>query len=339
MSRAGRRLVDDFLVPALEDQRYGDLLKWLDKENRIFKIGWSHKNGSHWRHQHTIVFQDWDKLKGHYRPELKGYFMQAKQRFRAALYKLETVKKLEQEDKSENIYQIVDSKKDEKKKRGYESTSRPKRTSKKENQRSIPTSVIRKNTSYIAKSNEYSKVSTHTVPSSVSSSKEDISRLDQKEKELKKCYDEYMSAQSKQMLLNTSYTGRHNQEREEISPVSKMHDSPVLQNNSVTQEIPPIVQQAINVHYPRQLDASRKRFESPQIIVASTHNECAPVSEVEDDVLKLIVEYDIKYPNCALNLSRKSDDSDSLSRYYTSYFSATWKSHYHILILYKHLKP
>ncbi|GFY72543.1 IRF tryptophan pentad repeat domain-containing protein [Trichonephila inaurata madagascariensis] len=313
MSRAGRRLVEDFLVPALNSEKYGDLLKWLNKEEKIFSIKWSHKNASNWQHHDTIVFQDWDKLKGHFRPERKGYYMQAKQRFRAALYKLDTVKRLEPLDKSQNVYQLIDSKKDEKKKRGYESTNRPKRTSKKENQRSIPTSVIKKNTSYIAKSNEYSKVTTHTVPSSVSTSRGNKSRQDQREKEMKKCYDEYMSVQRKQRLLNTTRIGTPNHEREEMSPISKVHDLPVLQNNSVTRETP-IVKQIIPVYYQKQPD-SQKRFESPLVFVASTFIDCVPKSEEVDGVMKYWQDCEVKYnSNYALNLSRKSDDSDSLSR-------------------------
>ncbi|GFU78666.1 IRF tryptophan pentad repeat domain-containing protein [Trichonephila clavipes] len=311
MSRIDKRIIEGFLVPALDNETYGEALKWVDKVRRIFSIKWSHKNSSNWSHGDTQVFQDWDKLKGHYHPENKGYHMQAKQRFRAALYKLDTVIRLESHDKSVNIYQLIDSKKD--KKKGYESTSRPKRSSKKENQKSIPTSVIKKNTSYIAKSDECSKVTTHTVPSSVSTSRGNKSRQDQKEKELKKCYDEYMSAQSKQMLLNTTCIGTPNLERE-TSPISKVHDLPVLQNNSVTQEIPPIVKQTFPVYCPRQPD-SQKRFESPHVIVAATYIDCVPKSENEDGVMKYLQEYEINWNlGGAVNLSRKSDDSDSLSR-------------------------
>lgn len=106
--RAGRRLVEDFLLPALNDQRYGDLLKWEDKEKLHFSIRWSHKNAAKWSLSDTQVFQDWDRMKGHFHPEVKGYYMQAKQRFRAALYKLNTVKKLKSEDKHVKKYQLVD---------------------------------------------------------------------------------------------------------------------------------------------------------------------------------------------------------------------------------------
>lgn len=106
--RAGRRLVEDFLLPALNDQRYGDLLKWEDKEKLHFSIRWSHKNAAKWSLDDTQVFQDWDRMKGHFHPEVKGYYMQAKQRFRAALYKLNTVKKLKSEDKHVKKYQLVD---------------------------------------------------------------------------------------------------------------------------------------------------------------------------------------------------------------------------------------
>ena len=58
-------------------------------------------------------YQDWDKLKGRYRPEQKGYFMQAKQRFRAALYKLSTVEQLSSPDKHVKHYRLCLNKKNE----------------------------------------------------------------------------------------------------------------------------------------------------------------------------------------------------------------------------------
>lgn len=312
MSRTGRRLIKDFIVPALDDQRYGKLLRWTNKEKGIFCIGWSHKNASNWQHHDTIVFQDWDKMKGHYRPEKKGYFMAAKQRFRAALYKLPTVVKLNPKDRTINMYQLVDPKKVAEKKEPEVTMGRPKKAAKRENRKSIPTSVIRKNTSYIAKSAECSKTAPPSPPP-VSSSRGNKSKMELEKSELKKCYDEYMNAQSRQIMLNNAVKEALDNEREEISPTCKTYDFSMLQENSITQEIPTVSKQTIPVNYPRQPDVSQKRLESPLVFIVNTHHECA--SKIQDDVMDYILHADSQsYSGGALNLSVKSDDSDTLSR-------------------------
>lgn len=57
MTRIGRRLIEDFLLPALNDEKYGDLLKWIDRDKRYFSIRWSHKNAAKWTLADTAVFQ------------------------------------------------------------------------------------------------------------------------------------------------------------------------------------------------------------------------------------------------------------------------------------------
>ncbi|GIY71798.1 IRF tryptophan pentad repeat domain-containing protein [Caerostris extrusa] len=78
-------ILEDFLIPALNDNRYGDILKWTDKTKGEFSIKWSHGNSQKWETADSIVFQDWDKLKNKFKPEQPGYYNDAKQRFRCAL--------------------------------------------------------------------------------------------------------------------------------------------------------------------------------------------------------------------------------------------------------------
>lgn len=57
MTRKGRRLVEDFLLPSLHEGKYGDLLKWEDQIKGHFSIRWSHKNAAKWTLEDTLVFQ------------------------------------------------------------------------------------------------------------------------------------------------------------------------------------------------------------------------------------------------------------------------------------------
>ncbi|GFT12876.1 IRF tryptophan pentad repeat domain-containing protein [Nephila pilipes] len=306
----GRRLVQDFLLPALEDKKYGKLLEWIDRDKQVFGLVWSHKNASNWTFSDTIVFQDWDKLKGHYRPEVKGYFMQAKQRFRAALYKLDSVKKINVKHKHLNVYQLVDGKSEEKKKRGCEILGRSKRIIKKEeNQRSIPTSVIRKNTSYIAKQSE--EDSTH--PSSpVNSSRSNMSEPDLTKKEMDKCYHEYMANQRRQALIHNTAKEMHHEKETSPSTSENVHNSSVLPKNLVTQETPLLAKQANLAYCPasQSPEISSEHWESPDVFVVETHNESAVYEK--DDILDYVMNADT-VSDGALNLSLKADDSEALS--------------------------
>ncbi|GIY79955.1 IRF tryptophan pentad repeat domain-containing protein [Caerostris darwini] len=78
-------ILEDFLIPALNDNRYGDILKWTEKTKGEFTMKWSHGNSHKWETTDCIVFQDWDKLKKKYTPDEPGYYNTAKQRFRCAL--------------------------------------------------------------------------------------------------------------------------------------------------------------------------------------------------------------------------------------------------------------
>lgn len=52
-------------------------------------MSWSHKNGAEWRADDCIVFREWDRLKQRDVVEShRQYWMESKQRFRAALAKV-----------------------------------------------------------------------------------------------------------------------------------------------------------------------------------------------------------------------------------------------------------
>ncbi|GBM91981.1 hypothetical protein AVEN_267407-1, partial [Araneus ventricosus] len=51
------RLIQDFIVPALDEETYGDLLAW-DSEPGVFKIKWTHKARSSWTEEDSRVFID-----------------------------------------------------------------------------------------------------------------------------------------------------------------------------------------------------------------------------------------------------------------------------------------
>ncbi|KAG8182233.1 hypothetical protein JTE90_024166 [Oedothorax gibbosus] len=114
-----------------------DLLQWVDREKRHFKLQWSHKSAGHWTLADSAVFQDWDKIKGRYNPEEKNYYMYAKQCFGATLKKQSSVRQLPCKDKYVKKYQLMmdgDERKEMMQIRSF-----------------IPSSIIRKNPFYIEK--------------------------------------------------------------------------------------------------------------------------------------------------------------------------------------------
>ncbi|XP_037271623.2 uncharacterized protein LOC119163673 isoform X1 [Rhipicephalus microplus] len=87
-SRKGPRLMQDFLIPHLDSATFGERLKWVDRDQGIFQIGWYHKNAAQWTKDDCVVFLEWDKLKKRPVAHNSHYWMEAKQRFRAALGKV-----------------------------------------------------------------------------------------------------------------------------------------------------------------------------------------------------------------------------------------------------------
>ncbi|KAG8190387.1 hypothetical protein JTE90_022030 [Oedothorax gibbosus] len=319
MTRIGRRLIEDFLLPALNDQRYGELLKWVDRDKRHFSIRWSHKNAAKWTLADTAVFQDWDKLKGHYRPEIKGYYMQAKQRFRAALYKLSSVRKLPCEDKHVKKYQLM---MDGDKRREIMQI-RPK-IKKEENQRSIPTSVIRKNTSYIEKLPVKAVYKMEDldleddlspIPPSPTSSERSSSSDDQEE--MKTVFFQYMLAQKNQRQNGYTSDDNTGNQYESCTKGDVLRES-----NGVSLRIPHVPIQQVPVYsgsVKSFYDSSQKRYESPRVLLVKTYNDLSedepPTAVKEEPIDHYETECPISNPpDIALNLSIKSDDSETLSR-------------------------
>lgn len=50
------KLVEHFLVPALDNGMYGPLLEWEDEQKATFRIRWTHKARSTWEKSELRVF-------------------------------------------------------------------------------------------------------------------------------------------------------------------------------------------------------------------------------------------------------------------------------------------
>lgn len=87
-NRKGPRLMQDFLVPHLDSGTFGERLQWIDRQSGVFQIGWYHKNAAQWTNDDCVVFLEWDRLKKRPVAHSSQYWMEAKQRFRAALGKV-----------------------------------------------------------------------------------------------------------------------------------------------------------------------------------------------------------------------------------------------------------
>ncbi|PRD34433.1 UNVERIFIED_CONTAM: Interferon regulatory factor 2 [Trichonephila clavipes] len=112
MPSRGRKFITEFLLPNLNTKKFGPRLEWLDAEKKIFQVQWNHKAACDWKESDAAVFAEWDKHKGHYKPDDKEYFSKSKQRFRAVLYKFINsgyIKELKSNDKNVKIY-CIDSK-------------------------------------------------------------------------------------------------------------------------------------------------------------------------------------------------------------------------------------
>ncbi|XP_015927398.1 uncharacterized protein [Parasteatoda tepidariorum] len=300
MTRIGRRLIEDFLLPALDDGRYGELLKWIDKDNCYFSIRWSHKNAAKWSLDDTAVFQDWDKLKGHYHPEVKGYYMQAKQRFRAALYKLNSVRRLPCDDKHVKKYQLI---LDPEKRRAEYLNKTKGLYARKAAENNNRVSVITKHSSFEGKQEPIYYAPPVSPPSPTSSDRSDSS-----DSELAKCIHDFKEGQKNhnQMLLNMSSNSIRFSPKKE-SPLREVNDDSIRGIVS-PQRMPHLPIQPVPVYN----FAPSKRFESPHLLLVKTYNEF-------DNSHAIKAEYDYEEvvsdsSDYVLNLSVKSDDSDVLSR-------------------------
>ncbi|KAF8773599.1 hypothetical protein HNY73_016246 [Argiope bruennichi] len=80
-----KRLLTDFIIPALDSEKFGYKLYWLKKDEEIFRIFWGHKRSKTWRAEDFVVFTAWDIEKGRY--NVKN-LAASKGRFRAAMKKL-----------------------------------------------------------------------------------------------------------------------------------------------------------------------------------------------------------------------------------------------------------
>ncbi|OQR69972.1 hypothetical protein BIW11_11936 [Tropilaelaps mercedesae] len=106
--KKGPKLIQDFLLPHLDNETFGNRLVWVDRPAGTFAMSWSHKNGAEWRVDDCIVFREWDRLKQREVAENHPqYWMESKQRFRSALAKVSIPCTTDSEEfKSSKIFQI-----------------------------------------------------------------------------------------------------------------------------------------------------------------------------------------------------------------------------------------
>ncbi|GBN56937.1 hypothetical protein AVEN_13199-1 [Araneus ventricosus] len=303
MTRMRRRLLEDFIIPALDSEKYGNKLYWLNKEKRIFRIYWSHKNAAKWTSEDTRVFQDWDRLKGHYKPEGRNYFMCAKQRFRAALYKLSKyVRQLKCSEKFHRDYQLTG----EGNTRHSENLVRSKtKVSKRTNQSSIPTSVIRENTSYVAKPTleDQSPMSPSPgfyVPNNL------------------QILAQYSCSMQKLSLLRMGrqYENGSPEEVPQKSP-REVHETCVLRENSSTPRIPHVAPQKVPTFcsYKQYYSHHHNLQDFPDVYVSKIYNGPENEPQMKDDTLSSMdtttTTTDDDTSSGILNLSVRSDASSN----------------------------
>lgn len=87
-------LVQDFLIPCLEDERYGRDLVWMNRRKGIFRINWVHQGSRAWSTDQGAVFKDWVHIKSGWQKDDPSGMVKAKQRVRAAFLKSPHLKRI-----------------------------------------------------------------------------------------------------------------------------------------------------------------------------------------------------------------------------------------------------
>ncbi|XP_035206096.1 uncharacterized protein LOC118181132, partial [Stegodyphus dumicola] len=90
----GQRLIQDFIIPHLNNKTFDDLLMWDSEDPSIFKIMWLHKAKSSWTSKDAAVFIAWDRLKNRPPPKTPADYVNSKQRLRAALRNMRTIEEV-----------------------------------------------------------------------------------------------------------------------------------------------------------------------------------------------------------------------------------------------------
>ncbi|XP_067122829.1 uncharacterized protein, partial [Centruroides vittatus] len=81
-------LIEDFIFPKLEDESFGHALEWENRNEGTFVMFWPHKSRRKWKETDFVVFAEWDRKKGNYKPKKQGYWTNAKGRLRSAFCRL-----------------------------------------------------------------------------------------------------------------------------------------------------------------------------------------------------------------------------------------------------------
>ncbi|CAL1285471.1 unnamed protein product [Larinioides sclopetarius] len=100
-----KRLLQDFLIPSLDNETFKEKLYWVDRQMGVFRILWKHQSSSHFRSEDSEVYKQWAIAKRLWNPYNKKAHTMAKQRLRAALLKLKHVRCIKR-DSQYREYQI-----------------------------------------------------------------------------------------------------------------------------------------------------------------------------------------------------------------------------------------
>ena len=101
-----KNILQNFILPALESEKYGNLLRWENKEAGIFTLYWKSMKDVTWNYEYHRVFIDYDKQRNRYSPKSPYYYTKSKGRFRCALNKSGDFKELRNLDKNVKRYQF-----------------------------------------------------------------------------------------------------------------------------------------------------------------------------------------------------------------------------------------
>ncbi|KFM70490.1 hypothetical protein X975_12989, partial [Stegodyphus mimosarum] len=61
--KKGPKFITDFLIPSLDEEKFGSRLQWVNREKAEFQLKWNHKSASYWSEYDVEVFIEWDKKK------------------------------------------------------------------------------------------------------------------------------------------------------------------------------------------------------------------------------------------------------------------------------------
>ena len=100
------RMIENFILPALNCGKYGRLLQWENKEAGIFSVYYKHLNDGSWNAEDFRVFTDYQKIKNRTISEDISY-SKSKRRFKTSLDDVRYVKQIKSFYRNVQRYQLM----------------------------------------------------------------------------------------------------------------------------------------------------------------------------------------------------------------------------------------